>query len=278
MNKYTKCINYLAHKKTDSLDKLIKVYNILRNWECKEDICFAGLLHSVYPNLETDREVIKKLVGTEAESYIHQLAPDKEQNKGCRIINLARRLSEPMLLIKDDYYDLKDIEDFYFYFKFTVPWRFLGHDKQSSVDWRKFVYPIYGYSGEKIIVASSNFKNKLEKRLKKYTENLLSHHNLLDRCYASASPYGTVHETHTDVVGFQKSLTVMYYLNSTWDSHYGGETVFFDDLKKEIIKSIIPKPGRVIIFDGGYQHSARETIRNFNDLRLVITFKYNIKL
>jgi|TARA_R110002020_G_scaffold302165_1_gene517568 hypothetical protein len=178
--------------------------------------------------------------------------------------------SKPRILITDNYYDSKDIEDFYLYFRDDVAWRFIVSDKESSGSWRKFYYPV-------------TFKNKLEKKLKKYTENLLRKHNLLrllklDRCYASASPYGTIHDTHRDVTEFYHTITVMYYLNGSWDSHFGGETVFFDDLKKDIIKSIIPKPGRVIIFDGGYQHCARETVRNFNDLRLVITFKYNIKL
>ena len=303
MTKYIKCINYLISKKTNSVTKspsttynsiytlgsenyfnhFLTVYNILRKWNCDEDTCFAGLFHFIYSNeirrgvpfsstavFETDREVIKELIGPKAESYVYQFNADRYQNKICRTINFANSLSKPLILVTDEYYDAKDTDDFYFYFRDIVKWGFIGSGKKGSKNWRKFYYDV-------------DFKNKFEKKLRKYTDHLLTNYHIkeflkLDRCYASASPYGTVHEIHTDYVEPHQGITVMYYLNSNWDFQLGGETVFFDIFKKDIIKSIIPKPGRVIVFDGGYPHCARETVRNFNDLRMVVTFKYSIKL
>ena len=57
----------------------------------------------------------------------------------------------------------------------------------------------------------------------------------LERAYASANPYGTVHESHRDYdINSNGGITVMYYLNNSWDLSLGGETVFYDINKYEI--------------------------------------------
>ena len=123
------------------------------------------------------------------------------------------------------------------------------------------------------------FKNKIENKFKKDTENILKNlkfFNLLqlERAYASANPYGTVHESHRDYdINSNGGITVMYYLNNSWDLSLGGETVFYDINKYDIQKSVIPKPGRVVIFDGLIEHCARDTTRNFNDLRISIVYR-----
>ena len=79
MNKYIKCINYLISKKTQQIahynknifQHSINIYDKLRKWGRKEDLCYAGLFHSVY-KIETDRSVIKNLIGSKAESLVYQ--------------------------------------------------------------------------------------------------------------------------------------------------------------------------------------------------------------
>jgi len=151
-----------------------------------------------------------------------------------------------------------------------VPWKFIGSGKDIT-KWRKFKYDL-------------KFNNDVEKNLKKNTENILKNLKYfellkLERVYASANPYGTVHESHKDYKENTKGgITVMYYLNNNWDLSLAGETVFYDNNSFDIQKSVIPKPGRVVIFDGLIEHCARDTTRNFNDLRMVLTFKYKINL
>ena len=151
-----------------------------------------------------------------------------------------------------------------------MPWKFIGSGKDIT-KWRKFKYDL-------------KFKNDVEKNLKKNTENILKNLKYfellkLERVYASANPYGTVHESHKDYKENTKGgITVMYYLNNNWDLSLAGETVFYDNNSFDIQKSVIPKPGRVVIFDGLIEHCARDTTRNCNDLRMVLTFKYKINL
>ena len=203
MNKYIKCINYLVSKKTQDVphynknlfQHLINVYNKLRKWRLEEDLCYAGLFHSVYGNeyfthkVETDRSVIKNLIGSKAESLVYQYNNDRNQNKNTRIISLANKLDHDMILVFDDYLDKQEIDTNYFYFRDTVSWNFMGSGGDIN-KWRKFNYKL-------------KFKNKIEKKLKKQTESILKDMHIFDllqseRTYASANPYGTVHESHVD--------------------------------------------------------------------------------
>jgi SM-20-related protein len=282
MNKYIRCINYLISKKTQNIPHnnkslfkhLVNVYDKLRSWKCNEDICFAGLFHSIYGNniftteVEKDRDIIKKLIGDTSENLVYLYNKDRFQNKDLKIISLANELEHSYINIIDNYFDKNEILENYFYFRDNAPWNFTGSGKDET-KWRKFKYDL-------------KFNNKIEKKFKKCTQNILKNLGFFDllkleRVYASANPYGTVHESHKDnpfiPIG---GITVMYYLNSFWDLNFAGETVFIDN--GEIIKSIIPKPGRVIVFDGNIEHCAREVRRDVNDLRMVLTFKYHIKI
>ncbi len=293
MTDYLKCLNYLITQKINTqiyypgiisynaiygggednyFDHSIQVYNILRKWKCEPDICRAGLLHAV-PLTEN----LKTIVTEKTLGYIKQFKENNIQNKPCRLIHLAKILSKPFISITDNFIDKQDMEDFYFYFRDKVKWEFTGSGR-SLQDWRLWHYLLYHH-----LKKGCHFKKGLETKLKGYADKIMSNYGFsefynLDRCHASAYPYGTVHEIHNDYDHLHTSLTLMFYLNSTWDIQWGGETVILDSNKTEIIKSITPKPGRVLIFDGGLQHCARPLVRNFNDLRLVVAFKYSIKV
>lgn len=284
MNKYINCINYLISKKTQNIphghknlfQHLINVYDKLRKWNCHEDICYAGLFHSIYGNkifdfkTETDREIIQKLIGKKSEFLVYSYNQDRYENKELKIISLANQLDHNFIYSIDNFFDKKDIAENYFYFRDLVPWKFLGSGKNYN-KWRKFKYDL-------------TFNNKIEKKFKTNTENILKNIKIFDllkieRVYASASPYGTVNESHKDYkTDSNGGITVMYYLNHDWDLSLGGETVFYDINNYDIQKSVIPKPGRVLIFDGLIEHCARDVTRNFNDLRMVLTFKYKINI
>lgn len=284
-NKYINCVNYLFDKKTNLiphskgnfLDHLIEVYNILRKWNCNEDICFAGLLHSVYGNdifqhqIEKDRKVISNLVGTKAEKIIFTFNKNRQENKEVSLISFANDLSHDYIQIFKNLYDKKDIDDFYFYFRDQVNWGYRGGKFESNQNkWKKFIYIL-------------NYESLIEKKILSITENLLKNLKIfnflkLQKSYASANPYGTVHETHTDTDNKYTSITVMYYLNNNWTLDNAGETVFFDFYNNEIIKSIIPSPSKIVIFDGGIPHAARDVRRDVSDIRMVLTLKYKIEV
>jgi hypothetical protein len=57
---------------------------------------------------------------------------------------------------------------------------------------------------------------------------------------------------------------------------WGGETIIIGE-DGEIEKSIIPKFGRMLIFDSQLEHAARPLSRMCKDLRMVLVFKTMVK-
>ena len=155
MNKYINCLNYLISKKTQQIPHyrgsffhhLVNVYDKLRKWKCNEDICYAGLFHSIYGNeifktvLETDREIIKNLIGKDAEELVYLYNQDRFKSKSLRIISLANKLDHQMIEVIDNIFDNENISNNYFYFRDLVPWHFTGGGKDIN-QWRKFVYKL----------------------------------------------------------------------------------------------------------------------------------------
>ena len=70
----------------------------------------------------------------------------------------------------------------------------------------------------------------------------------------------------------------MIYGNNNWDANWGSETVFFDKIGSdaEIIKSILPKPGRLVLFDANIPHTGRVPSSMFPNYRYSLV--YNLKL
>lgn len=74
----------------------------------------------------------------------------------------------------------------------------------------------------------------------------------LHRSYVNLFAPGEPAFYHTD----GNCATLLYYANpEPWDMNEGGETKFIDIEKNEII-GVAPIPGRIVIFDGRYKHSA----------------------
>tara|TARA_R100000664_G_C2752416_1_gene139713 strand:- start:846 stop:1394 length:549 start_codon:yes stop_codon:yes gene_type:complete len=171
------------------------------------------------------------------------------------------------LKIKDNLFNEKIIDDLYFYFLNEKPWTFTGIANQEENQWRKFSADIdKKHLLEKVLFEKSDeiFKSELPQKFNNY---------YIGQSYASGYLYGTHHEIHTDCQKKDDGYTVMFYLNKAWDVTFAGETIFIDE-NRDVQKSIIPKPGRALFFDGSIPHCAREVSRICIDFRIVVTFKY----
>lgn len=98
------------------------------------------------------------------------------------------------------------------------------------------------------------------------------------RCYLNGYTYGTDGYAHTDEIKELSKYrevnfeTIIIYLNDDWHIDFAGETVIFNS-EKEIERSVLPKFGRILIFNSRMLHSARPLSRICTDLRLVLVFK-----
>jgi hypothetical protein len=109
-------------------------------------------------------------------------------------------------------------------------------------------------------------------------QNIIGERALL-RVYINAYTFGTDGYAHTDEIWISKNFgtdalseTIIVYLNEQWDIDWAGETVVFDQ-SLEIEKSVLPKYGRVFVFDSNKLHAARPVSRACTDLRSVLVFK-----
>lgn len=109
----------------------------------------------------------------------------------------------------------------------------------------------------------------------------------LIRSYLNLYTHGTegyVHRDDSEVLDIIRSSeykyqqqTFLVYLNEEWDVNWAGETIFFDD-NDNIINGVLPKYGRVVIFDGAIKHVARSISRICPEKRRVLAFKTIKKL
>jgi hypothetical protein len=290
MKNYHSCIKYLTEKKTQSIshqnksffDHLVGVYNLLKKVDAPSYVCYAGLFHSIYGNdifkkqIETDRSVIKNLIGPKAENLVYMFSNIprekilKNKNKDIKMLLTFNELEQTSLFkVYNDVFSPSTIDKLYFNFRDEKKWQFTGSGV-TDTNWRKFKYDL-------------NIKNKFDKVLFKKANEILKLNGLFNyvnlvRAYASASVYGTVNEFHYDehCSSYNEIYTIMFYLNKTWPLSYGGETVFSDADEKDIFSSVLPQPARAILFDGFIFHGAREPSRICNDLRMIATFKYRV--
>lgn len=91
--------------------------------------------------------------------------------------------------------------------------------------------------------------------------------------YANGQTCGQDAPIHRDNWGNEKGVTVLIFCNPFWATSWGGELVFYDDAKVDVIKSVLPKPGRVVIFDGSIPHAAKSPALSCDQLRMTIAFK-----
>jgi len=100
---------------------------------------------------------------------------------------------------------------------------------------------------------------------------LLKGHTLV-RCYANGLQYGSDGTVHVDSI-VHTSYTSVYYPHKAWEPNWGGETVFFNSSRNDIIATSYPKPGRLVCFPGTIPHAARGLSRTCPVLRITLMFK-----
>jgi len=105
----------------------------------------------------------------------------------------------------------------------------------------------------------------------KITQMLPTASYKLVRCWAIAHQTGSHGDIHQDTGG---DFSVIIYPHETWHVNWGGETIFFDHNKYEIIKSLLPLPRQAVAFNSTIFHCARPTTSHFLGIRYVINYLF----
>ena len=67
---------------------------------------------------------------------------------------------------------------------------------------------------------------------------------------------------HKDCTIHEKEYTNLIYLNKKWNSDLHGETIFLDG--NDFVAAVLPKFGRLVVFEGSIDHSARPPSPNIH--------------
>jgi Rps23 Pro-64 3,4-dihydroxylase Tpa1-like proline 4-hydroxylase len=167
----------------------------------------------------------------------------------------------PYIVVVDDLFDQKQVEDIEAIL-LSRPWNFsekASYDKNAPTHWITEL----SMESPEIATISSEFS-----KLDSFSEIRDLH---LHRVYCNAHVPSDLPLPHPDS-RHSGERTILYYGNSEWKPEFAGETVFFEN--GEIIRSVIPKPGRVVMFDSTIVHCARVPTRLVTCLRLTVAFKF----
>src|SRR5258707_1275606 len=89
--------------------------------------------------------------------------------------------------------------------------------------------------------------------------------SVLIRCYLNGYTYGTDGYFHSDSNRADEH-TVIVFMNDEWEPDWAGETVFLDE-RGDIVRSVLPKRNRAIIFAARLRHAGRGVSRKCVELR-----------
>ena len=103
-------------------------------------------------------------------------------------------------------------------------------------------------------------------------ENITHGRFTFERVYVNAYTYGDCPTIHVDN-DKRGYFTVLYYANPQWQPEWSGETVFYNQARDDIVRAVLPRPGRIAVFDGTIPHVAREPNRISPVVRYTLAMK-----
>jgi hypothetical protein len=110
-------------------------------------------------------------------------------------------------------------------------------------------------------------------RLRQVAEQMFPGEVLRDqRAYVNSSVYGDSYYIHRDCSAHRNHVTVLYYVNLSWQTDWGGETIFYDD-DQEAQLAVMPRAGRIVVSRGAILHRGTVPTRACNEERYTIAYK-----
>lgn len=117
-------------------------------------------------------------------------------------------------------------------------------------------------------------EDKVEGMLAKRAKDFLIEQNIIPgeifRIYANCNLHGDFQFAHEDGDGW----TALYFVNSKWHEDWGGELMLYPDDMQDLAYAIIPKPGRMVIFDGMIRHRGGVPSKLCFDARFSLAIKF----
>ena len=184
------------------------------------------------------------------------------------------------IYVIDNFYDTKNLNNV-IQKSNECKWTFGRADLIDDMYWTAQVYG-HLYDTE---TNYDNFELKeVEKLWDEFSNKFKIPKEKLDSCYLNGITYGVEAYPHVDVDKANCWTSVITYVTGEWNSHWGGETSFFDKhfvkdpsndifYQHDIIKSVLPKYNRIVLFDSNTTHAVRTISKSFKGIRKTLMFK-----
>jgi len=309
--KFTELTSNIGHGAGSYVDHCMNVYTILKELGAPEEVCVAGLYHSIYgnesfnPNIDIDRSTVKTLIGDYAEELVYLF---------CSLINRDENiLAKTVECSKDMYDDL-------FYIAYA------NIKEQTTVN----NDPILKSLLERYETASNNLEKPVEDKQILIFDDLIERSQLdLLNTYCLNSKFTCDHASnrlnfeidsrfvsgltkfdflntelgdvckkiserlgmklilgnyyinhyalmtpvsrHTDS-SYPNTYTILINCNKFWDDDWGGEIKFYNEFSN--VHNIVDfVPGRVIFFDSRIEHKVMPLTAIAKKSRFTIAIK-----
>lgn len=179
------------------------------------------------------------------------------------------------MIVYDDVLDPDELNDIVHFFE-KVEWKY-GEKSikymwtETLPHWTKYFYLAPENEGvpKNEVFFSDPCINSLYSKIKE----LVSPGANLLRCYANGHTYGDDANIHYDD-SRTDTTTFIFYPMKEWNVDWGGSTIFWDRVNREIVKSVVPKPNRFVVFDSKIWHGASALTRYCKKLRITLMFKF----
>jgi hypothetical protein len=280
------------------LHHLVGVSVLLSERGCSDDLCKAGLFHSIYgttifkPKMVSleDRDKIKDLIGVWAENLVYEFSmlpkdrigaikkldvgdhlkndlydifhANHDEQKKWKVKNDTTRMIEIHNdVVEDHVAELIASEMKGVYWRYEYHSKGRGLNKHPSTHWHR----LCGNSGREIIANGFDWVMPIwTSAMYKYEFKKNFNIDTYKRIYMNSHTHGIEPVLHTDDGDF----TMIYYPRMDWKPEWGGGTL--------IDGQLVPYVGNsLVIFDAHLPHMAMPVTKECYELRSVIVFKCN---
>ncbi|PST84258.1 hypothetical protein C7T94_05930 [Pedobacter yulinensis] len=176
----------------------------------------------------------------------------------------TEKIDNKSIYVIDNVVSEDEIEVFYDYAT-QLPYK--RSEKSTSYD----QFPIFSTDFDPAAFEQETFiGQKARTLLDKFADDAAGY--VLMRAYINLSNYGDVEFPHDDCPAEKDDMTVLYYVNKTWNYKFGGETMFYEGNDSRI--AVLPAPGRFLIFPGNIRHMGTISTRICKESRFSLALKY----
>lgn len=309
--KFAELTNNIGHGNSSYIDHCMNVYAILRELDAPNDVCLAGLYHSIYgnesfnPNIIIDRKTVKNLIGEYAEALVYTFCSltNRDENILSRTVDCSKEMYDDLFYIS--YANIKEqsrhINDPVLH-DLLKRYEIASNNLEQPIEDKQLaifddliershldLLNTYCLNSKFTCDHASNQLNfEIDARfVSGLTQFDFLKTQLVDVCKKVGERVGmkltlgnyyinhyaimTPVSRHTDS-SLPNTYTILVNCNKFWDDDWGGEIKFYNEFSN-IHKVIDFVPGRVIFFDSRIEHKVMPLSPTAKKSRFTIAIK-----